>query len=743
MEEFKTTRREFAKLLVGSAGIALPTFAGESSVHPQRPREIVSLDGEWSIEEGLEPESIPASFGHTVAVPGLAHLAAPPFPDVDQYETREYILNMIGFGVMPPSAATGALGRTVQKRNWFWYRRSFRISAKRQVAILVINKAQFGTAVCLNGRKIGEHLGCFTRGHFDLTSAIDWQGENYLLVRVGAHPGALPKWVPAGTDQEKPVWTAGIYDSVSLHLCDNPVIEAVQTAPQIRTSSVIVQTKLHNYGSETAVDLVQRVKTWKGGRSAGKPLIERVRLARGESKTLTQTIPIPDAVRWSPEDPFLYVLGTSTKGDSVSTRFAMREIRFDTVSRRALLNGRPYFLRGATLTLHRFFGDPLSKHHPWEEAWVRKLLGEIPKRMHWNSMRICIGPAPEMWLDIADEVGLLLQYEYAIWTGHFTWRQDLWKTEELIDEFKEFVQDNWNHPSVAIWDASNETRFDALRETVVPAVRALDLSNRPWDNGYSVPQGPDDPYEDHPYLFSFQDKPPYYDMTSLEAMEGPPQLNGPSSSHAAIINEYDSLFLKRDGTPVFFTRKFYDALVGADASREKRFALRAYLLAGLTEFWRAFRHYAGVMYFSYLDADLPHSVTCDNFLDVEKLEFQPYFEEYVKEAFKPLGVYLNFWQTKLPAGRRERFQVLVLNDEYESARGNLLVVFSAASGKAEAGRAEVEFEIPPLGQMTYDLTLQTPSQPGDYLLLASAAWPARPWSPVISRRNVSVVSTLS
>ena len=113
-----------------------------------------------------------------------------------------------------------------------------------------------------------------------------------------------------------------------------------------------------------------------------------------------------------------------------------------------MLNGKPYFLRGTNITLHRFFGDPLSKHHPWEEAWVRKLLGEIPTRMHWNAMRICIGPAPEMWLDIADEVGLLLQYEYAIWTGRFPWRHELWKTEELIDEFKEFVTDNCNHPSV-------------------------------------------------------------------------------------------------------------------------------------------------------------------------------------------------------------------------------------------------------------------------------------------------------
>jgi hypothetical protein len=144
------------------------------------------------------------------------------------------------------------------------------------------------------------------------------------------------------------------------------------------------------------------------------------------------------------------------------------------------------------------------------------------------------------------------------------------------------------------------------------------------------------------------------------------------------------------------------------------------------------------MYLAYLDADLPHSVTCDNFYDVEKLEFQPHFEEYVKESFKPLGVYINFWRPKLQAGHSERFQVMMVNDEYETAQGRLVLAFSPRNGGVEVTRAETEFEIPPLGQMTYVLTLQTPAAPGGYVLSASATWPSRSWSPVISRRNVMV-----
>ena len=741
MDGFKATRREFTKTLVGGAGLQFTSLALSAEAHPAGQRIVVPLDGEWSIDDGVEPEVIPTSFGHTVPVPGLVHSANPPFADVDQYQTRENILTMIELKVYPPSEDTGILGRTPQKRNYFWYRRGFRGPAKKHVAILNINKAQFGTAVWLNGKKVGEHLGCFTCGHFNLTEAMNWEGENDLLVRVGAHPGALPEWVPAGTDCQKPLWTPGIYDRVSLDLCDNPVIESVQAAPRLRTSSVLVQTELHNYGPDTTVEVVQQIKTWKGSQPVGEPASQRVHLAQGEAKSITQTLHIPGAVLWTPENPFLYVVETSTGGDSVSTRFGMREFRFDTVTRRAMLNGKPYFMRGASITLHRFFGDPLSRQHPWEEAWVRKFLGEIPKSMHWNSFRICIGPAPQMWFDIADEVGLLLQYEYAIWTGEFAWRHDLWKTDELIQEFTEFLHDNWNHPSVAIWNASNETTCDALREKVIPAVRNLDLSSRPWTNGYNVPQGPDDPYDDHPYLLwdYMDDIPRHFQMSDLESMDGRKQSDSPPSGHAGIINEYDWLWLNRDGTPTYYSKPVFDHFVGRDATPELRFELCGYLLAGFTEFWRAHRQYAAVMYLAYLDGSFPNASTSDNFSDVENLVLEPHFEYYMKEAFKPLGVYVNFFHPELEAGAKQRVRVMTINDEYDTAKGNLVLALTPAQGGVEVARLESPLAIPALGQMTYDFILEVPANPGEYLLTASAYWPSKKWSPTVSRRKVAIV----
>ena len=190
-------------------------------------RTSIALDGTWEIADSQKAEAVPATWNHKVPVPGLAHSAQPGFPQVDEFDSRQLILNRARDSKVPQSAIVHNAGVSRQGRNWFWYHRTFEVPALRKVAILRINKAQFGAAVWLNGVKIGEHLPCFTAAIFDLSQAIR-QGRNELIVRVGAHPGVLPLTVSAGTDFEKIRWTPGIYDSVSLALSDNPAIESIQ-----------------------------------------------------------------------------------------------------------------------------------------------------------------------------------------------------------------------------------------------------------------------------------------------------------------------------------------------------------------------------------------------------------------------------------------------------------------------------------------------------------------------------------
>jgi hypothetical protein len=563
-----------------------------------------------------------------------------------------------------------------------------------------------------------------------------------LVVRIGAHPGVLPADFPAGTDFEKKLWTPGIYDDVILLLGDNPIIESVQVAPHLQDSRIDVQTRLKNYG-EAPVQFIlnERVRAWSGGREVGRAKPLRMILASGEEKTCMQTVALPGAQLWTPEQPFLYQLETSTGGDSTSTRFGMRELRFDTPTRRAYLNGKVYFLRGSNITLHRFFEDPQSGVLPWTERWVRKLLVDIPKRMNWNSFRFCIGPVPDKWLDIADETGLLIQNEFFVWTGAPDWFKRYhrsWNAQEMIRQYGEWMRDNWNHPSVAIWDANNETLDAVFAAKVIPAVRGLDLSNRPWENSYNGALGPDDPVEDHPYLFqkgSEKDEKPF-EAAELEGMSGSGRAGSTPTGHVLINNEYGWLWLLRDGTPTELTRRVYEHLLGADAKPQDRLALNAYLLGGLTEFWRAHRNYAGVLHFVYLTGCYPGAYTCDNFEDVAALKLEPHFADYVREAFKPLGVYLNFWQPALPPDSIRRIAVMMINDAYETTSGKLALTLERTSGE-ELARREVSFAMPALGQQTYAMDLPVPRTAGACVLKAAAYTAGHP-EPTISRRKVTI-----
>ena len=63
-------------------------------------------------------------------MPGLTNQAQPAFPDVDRYETHEFVFTMKHNAVLPKSEKCDALGRTPQKRNYFWYERTFTAPAR-------------------------------------------------------------------------------------------------------------------------------------------------------------------------------------------------------------------------------------------------------------------------------------------------------------------------------------------------------------------------------------------------------------------------------------------------------------------------------------------------------------------------------------------------------------------------------------------------------------------------------------
>jgi beta-galactosidase len=621
------------------------------SGQPGASRRVINLDGTWQVAEG-GMDSVPDSFEHKVPVPGLIDMTEPAFAGV---------------------------GKKSEKRQAFWYRRTFRVNGSiPEVAILKIHKAKYGTKVFLNGQVVAEHLPCFTPALLEVAKKLKGSGkDNELIIRVGADRESLPQDMPTGWDFEKYLYIPGIYDSVELILTGSPYIASVQTVPQIEKSRVRVVAEIDRVRGREKTEIrytLREVRTAKMVHSAAIDLPDTL---KEDKLRLDFDVPIADCHLWSPEDPFLYELELKTAEDSMRVRFGMRSFRFDGGTGRAVLNGKPYMMRGTNVCIFRFFEDADRGDKPWRAEWVRRLHRKF-RSMHWNSIRYCIGFPPEIWYDIADEEGFLIQDEFPIWLLGKAPEDP--KAEKIIPEYTEWMRERRNHPCVVIWDAQNESVTPETGKAIA-AVRHLDLSHRPWENGWAEPQSAHDCVESHPYLFSktfFGNEP--FRFKDIANVSPVPQLRDAQKKIKVpiIINEYAWLWLNRDGTTTCLTDKVYDSLLGPNSTAEQRRLLYARYLAALTEFWRCHRKCAGVLHFCGLGYSRPGDkprpeggATSDHFLDLETLKFEPNFERYVKDAFSPIGLMINVWDEQLSPGAEIDVPVFVINDTYSDWEGSV------------------------------------------------------------------------
>lgn len=691
--------------------------------------KVVSLDGIWDIAEGSK-KSPPVQFLSKVPVPGLVSSAKPAFE---------------------------AVGEESALREAYWYRKKFIVQENLPaLARLKIFKSMFGTKVFLNGKEVGESELNFTPLYFNVTPYLKGNGEeNELIIRVGAHISSVSDTVVTGGDPERHRYPPGLYDNVHLLLSADAYVLRTQVAPDIarKTVKVEVDFAAHSQAGKIA-DLKAVVYDYKTGVQVGSAFVQSGTIPRGGEKKVAFTIAFKECKLWSPDSPHLYVLHLSDKNFSYRTRFGMRSFTVDSAyTNRALLNNQRCFIRGTNFGIHRFFEDSLSGQHPWDRAWVRKLFRRF-RDMDMNGVRFVFSPAPEMWYEIADEEGMMVFDEYAIWYAYqprvgsvatqaadpykkwSIWPKNL-SAKRLVKEYTAWMQDRWNHASVIVWDAQNETWAEQTGEAI-KQVRRLDLSKRIWDNGWSAPADRGDMREAHPYFESWT---PGTEMTTVKEKGRKPftlaDLAGaelvPSTLYAPfqsalkvkidwywkqplVINEYSYLWLNRDGSATELTKPYYDAVLGADATRDQRRELYARYLAAVTEYWRATRSCFGILYPFGLAASIQGGATSDNLIDVPRIEFDQYFKRYVPDAFAALGVCAELWKTEFKikswGGTQADFNVAVINDT-DAAFSNYFIV-RVMKGGAVVSTDKYKYEVPPYGLNRTPVKIELPGVAGDY-----------------------------
>ena len=700
--------------------IAVSVYGISDKSTAQSARKVISLNGTWQIAEG-GMEKIPAKFDREVVVPGLVDMAKPSFKEPG-----------------PKVAERSSYSQKDPRRDAFWYRRTFNLSDPIAAFVLLkIGKAMYGTRVFLNGKLIGDHSPCFTQGLFDVKDDLKI-GENELIIRVGADRNAVANLVESGTDGEKSRFIPGIYDNVELIMSGSPHIVNIQAVPDINNKSVTVHSWVvcKPLPHETKLHVIVRESVSRKVVGEADCLIP-VSSAEPEQNGST-TIPIRGCHLWSPEDPFLYELEASTTDDNFITRFGMRTFRLDPATGHAVLNGKPYFLRGTNVTLLRFFEDPLRDDKPWNEEWIRLLYKRF-RDMHWNSFRLCIGFAPELWYRIADEEGFLIQDEYPVWWGVST----RINADVLAVEFREWMRERWNHPSVVIWDAANET-YSPETGKAIQMVRALDFSNRPWNNGWGEPIAEGDADECHPYHFIFGPNQPFR-MTDLGNDPGTKaglliaQPFGEEKllrKNPIIINEYGGLWLNRDGSPTTLSKEPFDYLMDPASTVAQRRLLYARNMAAITEFFRAHRQAAAVMHFCGLGYSRPDGQTSDEWVDVEKLTWDPDFYKYVRDAFAPVGVMLDVWKDEFPGGRNQEFPVIIFNDLEKAWNGDVL--FRLLQGEKTIFEKKIPAKIDGYGVSRISFTAAIPAKADAYQ--AEATLVMTPAGSIRSLRDFAVLT---
>lgn len=308
--------------------------------------------------------------------------------------------------------------------------------------------------IFLNGTHIGEHRGGFTAFTLEITNAVRFGEQNYLRVVVSndMRSDVLP--TSSNTDL-----CGGIYRDVELivtpqsiisplHYSSDGVLVEQQTATEQRASGVV-----HVYLStpEDHHNVNMRIIA-PDGYEVNYRSVKATKISPERSINIPYEINHPDL--WSPESPTLYTIEVSIGDidnplDIVRIKTGFRSISISN-DNRLCINGKPYAVRGVNMAHDRLgYATAIDREHIDEDLATIKELGA-------NAIRSIEGPHHQYLYDECDRQGILtwVDMPFAHSSAGFS---DIcfYDSEPFrnngIEQLKEVVYQNYNHPSVAMW----------------------------------------------------------------------------------------------------------------------------------------------------------------------------------------------------------------------------------------------------------------------------------------------------
>lgn len=359
-----------------------------------------------------------------------------------------------------------------------WYRLKFQApaAAKGSRYFLQFDAVSTIADVWLNGHYLGKHEGAFARFRFDASAAVNPAGDNLLVVKADNSrpaPGASTQDViPLSGDF---FMFGGIYRSASLIITHPVHIDLLdfggpgvyERALDIQqgTATVRVTSRVTNNESSS-----QRLRVETAILDAsGKVVVATTRdagpVAPGAVSVLESSLSIANPHLWKGvSDPYLYqtvVTLRSPKGvllDRVTQPLGLRTVKFDP-DKGFFLNGEHQYLKGAAMHQDRpIKGWAISDADQEEDFSILADMGA-------NAVRLAHYQHDQRSYELADAGGIIVWAEIPLVNkvSYDGTPANAALSANTRQQLLELIQQNRNHPSVAVWSIANEIDLTATQ----------------------------------------------------------------------------------------------------------------------------------------------------------------------------------------------------------------------------------------------------------------------------------------
>lgn len=315
--------------------------------------------------------------------------------------------------------------------------------------------AALNSTVKVNGQVATTHEGGFSIFRADVTDLCH-EGENELTIEVSNED--TPSMYPSSADF---TFYGGLYRGVNLISVPDAHFDldyyggpGMMVTP-VPTEDGGANFTIKSFVTNPADDLtvMYRIEDCFGREVASA--------VRGSADTEV-TIYVPDAQLWSMDEPNLYtVVATLQRNneevDEIAANVGVRSFKV-TPDEGFSINGVPTPLRGVSRHQDRVFeGNALTAEEHYDDAMLIKELGA-------NTIRLAHYQHSQDFYDACDEIG------FAVWAEIpfiSVFKKGEGAHKHVMEEMKELIIQNYNHPSIMFWGISNEILIGGISQELV------------------------------------------------------------------------------------------------------------------------------------------------------------------------------------------------------------------------------------------------------------------------------------